>query len=88
MCFVSRGADLIHTRVELKVHWFRRKAIRDRWAEEVLLTQEEMGRIGRFFKHFEARWTKNAEKLKEEEREAEACYARRYVERLKDTSTH
>lgn len=68
---------MLRVRTELKVHWFRRKAIRDRWAEEVLLTQEEMGRIERFFKHFEGVWAKNAERLKEEGRGAEACYARR-----------
>lgn len=66
-------------RAELKVHWFRRKAIRDRWAEEVLLTREEMGRTVRFFKHYEGLWIKQAEKLQGDKRVAEACYARRYV---------
>ena len=40
----------------LKVHWFRRSALKMRWQEQILLVEEEMRRILRFFRYHEDLW--------------------------------
>ncbi|ETW79406.1 hypothetical protein HETIRDRAFT_452615 [Heterobasidion irregulare TC 32-1] len=40
----------------LKVHWFRRSALKTRWQEQLMLVEEEMCRILRFFDYHEELW--------------------------------
>ncbi|KAI0671448.1 hypothetical protein C8Q78DRAFT_973243 [Trametes maxima] len=67
----------------LKAHWFRHKAQRDRWWEQVLYCREDMYRTVRSFKYYMDLWEGRAEKHQIGEAFGAACYARRQATRYR-----
>ncbi|KAH9884049.1 hypothetical protein C8Q73DRAFT_661332, partial [Cubamyces lactineus] len=51
---------------KLRPFWFRRRAARARWQEEVYMKREEMYRTQKFFEWHRARWTERAQDAEEE----------------------
>ncbi|KAI0050137.1 hypothetical protein FA95DRAFT_686892 [Auriscalpium vulgare] len=60
-----------------KVYWFRRHSLQGRWQEELLLVEEEMRRIVRFFDYYITSWGKTAAKHDGDGTPSLAAYARR-----------
>lgn len=60
-----------------RVHWLRAKALKDRWAEEILLVQHEMDWTCNFFRHKVEEWKRLGIVAKEAKKEAHMAYAGR-----------
>jgi hypothetical protein len=60
-----------------RVHWLRTKALRDRWAEELLLVQHEMEWTYNFFLHKAEVWVVHMRDAKADGLEGRRCYAAR-----------
>jgi hypothetical protein len=58
-----------------RVHWLRARARRDRWQEELLLTEHEMEWTRRYFGYISNRWRRWAELSKNENKAGHASYA-------------
>ncbi|KAG1723452.1 hypothetical protein EDB19DRAFT_1645294, partial [Suillus lakei] len=57
------------------VHWLCAKALRDRWAEELLLVQHEMNWTCNFFLHKAEQWIHLASIAKDAEKVGHLAYA-------------
>ncbi|KAI9068138.1 hypothetical protein FKP32DRAFT_1609054 [Trametes sanguinea] len=66
---------------KLRPHWFRCRAAKARWEEEVNIKKEEMYRSLRFFEYHQERWTRAATEAEEDGRLGAATYARRQADR-------
>jgi hypothetical protein len=71
-----------------RVHWLRTKALRDRWAEELILVEHEMGWTLEFFLFKASMWltrlTSNGEALPE----GHKCYAIRQAHMYQELAKH
>ncbi|KAI0648456.1 hypothetical protein C8Q79DRAFT_905667 [Trametes meyenii] len=63
----------------MKPHWFRCRANRARWEEEVRLLREEMFRTTEMFKYGFAEWQQHGEEADAEGKAAKAVYVRKCV---------
>ncbi|OCH83973.1 hypothetical protein OBBRIDRAFT_742414, partial [Obba rivulosa] len=75
----------------IRVHWFRRSALKARWTEEKLLVEEEMRRTVRFFQHWRLEWTCRSERDMESGQAGRAAYGRKQAsryERLSKDAAH
>ncbi|KAG1802912.1 uncharacterized protein HD556DRAFT_1198529, partial [Suillus plorans] len=59
------------------VHWLRAKALKDRWAEEILLVQHEMEWTCNFFVHKAEEWKHLSVIAKEAKKQGSMTYAGR-----------
>ncbi|KAG1863900.1 hypothetical protein F4604DRAFT_1586722 [Suillus subluteus] len=71
-CLATHHADIVY-----RVHWLCTKALRDCWAEELLLVQHEMDWTCTFFSHKEEEWIGLQTISKQEEKEGHVAYAAR-----------
>ncbi|KAG2058800.1 hypothetical protein BDR06DRAFT_968297 [Suillus hirtellus] len=60
-----------------RVHWLQAKALKDCWAEEILLVQHEMGWTCNFFRYKAEEWKHLSIIAKEAKKEAHMAYAGR-----------
>src|ERR1700692_646982 len=72
---VDMSRDLVY-----RVHWLRTKALRDRWAEELLLVGHEMRWTIDFLAHKAQTWLDRAQQIIEPGRDGHRCYAIRQAQ--------
>jgi hypothetical protein len=60
-----------------RVHWLRGKALRDRWAEEIVLVENEMDWTCNFFLHKSQEWADRIVPSTTDQHPGHACYAAR-----------
>ncbi|KAJ8583715.1 hypothetical protein M405DRAFT_748213 [Rhizopogon salebrosus TDB-379] len=60
-----------------RVHWLRGKALRDRWAEEIVLVENEMDWTCNFFLHKSQEWADRILPSTTDQHPGHACYAAR-----------
>ena len=72
---VDASRDLVY-----RVHWLRTKALRDRWAEELLLVGHEMRWTIDFLAHKAQTWLDRAQHDLEPGRHGRRCYAIRQAQ--------
>ena len=61
--------------LEMRVDWFRARAIRDRWCEEAELLEEELRRLARGFEYMRKVWGQLAAEALEQHCSANAAFA-------------
>ena len=80
-CVLSLGIDS-------RVTWFRQRAARDRWTEEVSILEEELRRLTRGFKTLVETWSSLEDKYAQEGRKGKAAYAARKASLYKDLAVN
>ncbi|KAH9884219.1 hypothetical protein C8Q73DRAFT_644132 [Cubamyces lactineus] len=66
---------------KIRPFWFRKRAARARWQEEVYIKREEMYRTTLFFEYYRDRWSARGMDAAEDGREGAMVYARRQSHR-------
>lgn len=71
---------LIYWREVYRVHWLRTLALRDRWAEELLLVGREMMWTVDFFIHKSQQWVGRMQEADADLKVGHRCYAARQAQ--------
>ncbi|KAG1893413.1 uncharacterized protein F5891DRAFT_1196459 [Suillus fuscotomentosus] len=71
-----------------RVHWLRTKALHDRWAEELILVEHEMGWTLEFFLFKASTWLTRLTSNGEAQTEGHKCYAIRQAHMYQELAKH
>ncbi|KAG2099270.1 uncharacterized protein F5147DRAFT_582692, partial [Suillus discolor] len=71
-----------------RVHWLRTKALCDRWAEELILVEHEMGWTLEFFLFKASTWLTRLTSNSEAQTEGHKCYAIRQAHMYQELAKH
>ncbi|OCH85647.1 hypothetical protein OBBRIDRAFT_807358 [Obba rivulosa] len=83
----EEGAVKNFVKNAIRVHWFRRAALKTRWDEQKLLIEEEMRRMLRFFQHWQQHWLLMSDEEVRNGRRGHAAYGLNCVGIGKDLPT-